>query len=293
MQVDNERIVKKGAFQRVSFSSSKRFSCDKGELILTEKHLQVNCEGSWFRTFPRNEIRIEVHGKTIEIYDRWYNRLLFRIIVSNGEEWTKAYREMLTRLQKRWINELQERREKSQDEWNQLFELPMPTLMKLYTEIRDERNEFRRKNISFNFDVQRAARTLRNRKLKAFVIAHSYVSWYEWTKGILSKIYKAKLGCGPKNGRELLKFIREYPSLNVLNTREWEIEANQIRNCVAHENFYYDYRSSNLVFIVDKKEKMVRLRQLELSCSYMSNIYQKLLNYLVEKITKGKISSFF
>lgn len=164
-------------------------------------------------------------------------------------------------------------------------------LKKLWNATLEDRMQFRNRNIGFNLEIQRLAGDLRNRKLKAFIVAHSYVAWYEWTKGLLYRIFKAKLGNGPKSDKELREFLDSYPSLRVLNTEEWEIEANQIRNCVAHEKFYFDYKSSNLVFVVEEKEKRIRLRELELKLGSISHTYGELLDCLIEKVTKGEISN--
>lgn len=87
---------------------------------------------------------------------------------------------------------------------------------------------------------------MKDRKLKAFLIAHSYVAWYEWTKKLLEKVFKANKGVGPKDDKELLNYLDEYPYLRKsLDTTKWGIRANRIRNCVSHELFYFDYKKTN------------------------------------------------
>lgn len=287
----DERILKKGIFEQVEYSSSGKYSCNQWKLTLTQKHLQVDCRGSWSKTFENKEIGIELHDKTLEIYDFWYHRLLFRIVVNKADEWCKAYQDMVSEQHERWRSRWEERLEKAPNEWERLFDIDLPILRNVYDEIQEEQTKFRRKNILFNLDILKAARALNQRKLKAFIIAHNYVAWYEWTKRILGKIFKAKFGKGPSNDEQLLKFLEGYPSLGILNTKEWEIKANQIRNCVAHEKFYFDYTSSRLVFVVKNKEKRIRLRELELRCAQLSNTYWKLFEYLTEKITEGEIST--
>jgi len=77
----------------------------------------------------------------------------------------------------------------------------------------------------------------------------------------------------------LIRFLSGYPSLGIFSffSEEWEIEANQIRNCVAHERFYYDYKHSEIVFIVNGKEKRIRLREIEFRLLSISHTYWKLL----------------
>jgi hypothetical protein len=125
-------------------------------------------------------------------------------------------------------------------------------------------------------------------KLKAFIVAHSYVALYEWTKRLLSKIYKAKFGKGPTNDEELLSFLDDYHHGKFFGYNRMGIRANQIRNCVSHEKFYFDYKLSELVFMANK-EKRVRFRELEMKIYQMSHFYVTLLRSLREKVTTGEI----
>ncbi len=179
---------------------------------------------------------------------------------------------------------------KKPEEVKQLLDMNPEALRTLYNDIRKEKMLFGMKNVEFNLEIQALTRTLKNRKLKAFILAHSYVAWYEWTKSLLSKIYKVRFGKGPKNDEELIGFLKGYPALGVLNTKEWGIEANQIRNCVAHQKFYYDYKYSELIFVLNNKEKRIKLRDLETRFASISNTYVKLIEWLKEKITRGEIS---
>lgn len=87
-----------------------------------------------------------------------------------------------------------------------------------------------------------------------------------------------------------MKFLDGYPSWKVsLDTKEWGIRANQIRNCVSHEKFYFDYKTSELVFMA-KKEKRVRLRDIRFKIYPMASFYATLLDSLKAKVTKGKVS---
>lgn len=292
MMQHNEKVVKKGAFKGVAYPSAKKYACEKGELILTPKNLLINCEGSWSKTFPINEIRLEARGENLEVYETWYGKLLFKLIINEPEEWKEAFDKLITKWLRESIETYRERGLQRPIELKKLFDISPEALKKLYDDTRKESLQFRRKNIRFNLEIQGLVRTFKNRKLKAFTIAHSYVAWYEWTKRLLYKIYKAKFGKGPKNDEELMKFLDDYPSWKVLlDTKEWGIGANQIRNCVAHENFYFNYKASELVFMVkEKKEKRVRLRDLEIKVLPISNLYATLLRSLNEKVTKGEIS---
>lgn len=290
MMQQNEKVVKEGAFEGIAYSSAKKYACEKGKLILTPKNLTINCEGNWSKTFSIKEIRLEAWDKNLEVRDFWYGRLLFKLIIDKPEEWEETFREVGFKYVFKEYESIFEKDRKRPEEWKKLFDINPKALKKIHDDIRKEMTQFRMKNIKFNLEIQKLVRIFKNRKLKAFIVVHSYVAWYEWTKGLLYKIYKAKFGKGPENDEELLKFLDEYPLLGVLNTKEWGIEANQIRNCVAHERFYYDYKPSELVFKVKKKEKRVRLRELEFRLRQMSHTYFRLRQYLREKVIRGEIS---
>jgi hypothetical protein len=282
--------VKKGTFKGIAYSSAKKYACNKGELVLTPENLQINCEGHWERIFSNKEIRLEVFDGNLEIRDVWHRRLLFRLIADDAKEWRKAFQEFESEHFSNFLEKFWKEQMKRPEEWKKLFDINPEALRKISNDIRQEITKFRRKNIKFNLEVSELIGMLKSRKLKAFVVAHNYVTWYEWTKGLLSKIYKAKFGKGPKNDEELIRFLDNYPSLRILNTKEWQIEANQIRNCVAHERFYYDYKTSELVFIVKRREKKIRLREVEFRLTSILHTYFELLRFTKEKVEKGEIS---
>ena len=286
----DEEIVKKGAFKGLAYSSAKRYTCKKGELILTTKNLLMNCEGSWSKVFPIREIRLEAWDENLEVRDIWYGKLLFKLIIDEPEEWEEAFHEVKSEWLSETMKRLWEKEKKRPIELKKLLDIKPEAVKKLYDDLQKERIQYERKNIRFNLDIQTLLEGTKNRKLKAFIVAHSYVAWYEWTKRLLSKIYKAKFGKGPANDRELIKFLDNFPSWKgYLDTTRWGISANQIRNCVSHEKFYFDYKNSGLVFMT-KKEKRVRLRELRGGIYSLSHFYITLLKALKEKVTKGEIS---
>ena len=290
MTQQNEKVVKKGAFKGVAYSSAKRYTCEKGEITLTTKNLLIECEESWSKTFPIKEIRLEAWGGNLEVYDHWYGKLLFKLIIDEPNEWGEAFHKAIHDWAREIMKRVSENAKRRPTELRKLFDISPKALKKLYDGTRKERLQFERKNIGFNLDIQSLMERVKNRKLKAFIVAHSYVAWYEWTKRLLSKIYKAKLGKGPTNDEELMKFLDDYPSWkDSLDTTEWGIKANQIRNCVSHEKFYFDYKPSVLVFMA-KQEKRVRLRDIEIKIYSMANFYSILLRSLEEKVAKGEIS---
>ena len=284
----HEKVVKKGAF-KVAYSRAKKNACENGELILTQKTLRINCGESWSRSLRNKEIRLEVWNGELEVHDSWYGKLLFRLIVDEAEQWIEAFREVTIESSiflKLGLFEVQRRR---QEELKRLFDIDNKALKRIYNEVRKEKFHFGTKSVKFSYEIIEIVAYLKNRKLRAFVSANSYVAWYEWTKRLLNKIYKARFGKRPKNDEELIQFLEDYPTLEVLDTKEWEIEANQIRNCVAHGRFYYDYRLSELVFIVQNKERRVRLRELQYKLFFMIRMYARLVEFLRYKVT-GEMS---
>lgn len=285
-----KKVVKKGSF-KIAYSRAKKYACEKGDLILTPRNLIMKCKGSWSKIFPIEEVGFEVKDKKLEIYESWYGKPLFRLVLDEPEKWVHEFDKLSSKwIQKVYENGLEVAR-KRPEELKKLLDIDRDALRKLYNDIRKERL-FRIKNFKFNFEIQWLARHLKNRKLKAFIIAHSYVAWYERTKQLLYKIYKAKFGKGPKNDGELLRFLDDYPSWKVLlDTERWGIKSNQIRNCVAHEKFYYDYKPSEIVFIVKiNKEKRIRLRELQIVLYPMLHLHSTILGSVREMVTKGEIS---
>jgi hypothetical protein len=289
MNQNGEEVIRKGSFQKVAFSSAKKLTCDEGELTLTSTRLLINCKESWSRSLSIREIRLEAWEMNLEVYDFLYGKLMFRFNIDNASEWEKAFRELTNRYYNQTWNELYQRQSKKPEELNTLFDLKPETLRKILAEVRKERLQFGLKNIDFILNVQNLVNSLNNRKLKAFILAHCYIAWYEWTKSLLYKIYKGKFGKAPRDDKELLEFLSGFPSLGVLDTSEWGINANQMRNCVAHERFYYNYKKSELVFRVDEREKRIRLRDLQWRFASIAYTYETLLKSLKQKVESGKI----
>jgi len=288
MTQQSEKLVKKGVFKRIAYSRAKKHACEKGELVLTTKNLRINCEGKWTKVFPIKEyLRLEALDGSLEVYDR-YSQLRFRLIIDDPNQWKETFDNLIFESISELYQQIFEKEDKRPVELKKLLDINSEALKKLYDTLRKERIQFERKNIRFNLDIQTAYWRVRNRKLGAFIVAHSYVAWYEWTKRLLSKIYKARLGKGPANDGELIEFLEDFPSWKgCLDTTEWGIKANQIRNCVSHEKFYFDYKNSELVFMT-KKEKRIRVRDLKRRILSMSHFYSTVLTSLMEKVTKTK-----
>jgi hypothetical protein len=290
MDQSREKLIRRGAFHKVAFSSSKKLVCDRGELVLTSERLSISCEGSWSRSFPIWDIRLEGWDKYLEVRDFYWGRLQFRLVVDDAQEWIMSSQKIHSDQACEMLEKIKERNKKKPEELNRLFDINQENLRGIVKDIRKWRLDFGEKNIHFVLNVQRLATTTNNRKLKAFLLAHCYVAWYEWTKVLLLAIYKGKRGKGPNNDDELIKFLGEnFPSLQVLDTREWGIGANQIRNCVAHEKFYYDYKRSELVLNVNSRNKRISLRELERRFHIMTETYSMLVQCLKQKVETGKV----
>ena len=286
---ESEKIIKRGAFKGLTFTSAKKYSCRKGKLTLTLRGLLIHCEHSWSKLFPISRFRFEVWDDNLDVSDRYYGKLCFRFSVDNPEEWSEAIQNVMWIWFKGVETDILERQRRMPAELKKLFDIDHEALKKLYRATRKEAEEYERKNIRFNLEIQEQLRKVKNRKLKAFIVAHSYVAWYEWIKKLLYKIHKAKLGKGPANDHELMKFLDDYPSLKgSLDKPEWEIRPNQIRNCVSHESFFFDYKASELVFMM-RKEKRILLRDLWIGIFPIANLYGILLRSLEDKLTKGEV----
>lgn len=284
----NEQIVKKGTFKGVASTSSEKYACKKGELILTSKSFSINCERSWSKTIPIEGLDLEAQDGKLEIRFGFYRTHFLKLIVDDPEDWVECFK----KVSFQWLQNATERYDLMEierpKELEKLLDMKPKALRKLYDDISKEWKPFETKSIRFILDMYVVSGRIRNRKLRAFIIAHCYVAFYERTKRLLYKIYKAKLGKGPKNDEELMEFLDDYPSWKfLLDTSEWGIKPNQVRNCVSHGKFYFDYRSSNFVFMV-KKEKRIPLRELWRIIIPMSHLYSSVTRSIVEKVRKGK-----
>jgi hypothetical protein len=273
---DAEVPIKKATFRRMTFASSKKYFCSKVELILTSKNFTIVCKNHWALSLPLHKFRFESLGENLEVYDNYYGRLRFRLAINGPEEWAKA----IQAIKYEEVRRIFYLKPDLEGELKRLLTLNPDALKDLLRHVRKEMDEYQRRNIQFNLEIQDKTEKVQDRKLKAFMIAHIYVAWYEWVKNLLYKIHKAKMGKGPKDDNELLKFLENYPSLkHYMDTSDWGMNPNQIRNCIAHERFFFDYKTGELLFMAGK-EKRVRLFDLRGQIRPMIHFYFSFLDYL-------------
>jgi len=261
--LSDDKLIKQGKFN-VRYSSAKKYQHEKGKLVLTSKSLLFIFNNNPIKPVKNHYIRLKVCDDCLEVYDSNYNKLKFKLLLDEPQDWKKIFDDIKWEKINRKIIGYHAIREQRQKELQNLFDMSSQALIKLYQDTAKEREQFQRKNIRFNLDIQSSYlyEGIKDRKLRAFVIAHSYVAWYEWIKRILQKLMRAKTGQGPKNDKELLDFLDDYPKLKQsIDTTDWELKPNRMRNCVAHEEFYFDYRLSELIFMDDDKEKSVMLHK--------------------------------
>lgn len=279
--VTQNEVIKRDALKGTTFTSSKKYFCSKGELILTPKDLTIVCKDNWSLSLPLHKFRFEALGENLEVYDRYYGRLRFRLAIDEPKEWEKTIQAIVYEEVRREFH----REIDLKGELKRLLTLNQDVLKDLLKHVQKDMDEYQRRNIQFNLEIHDRAEKVKDRKLKAFLVAHIYVAWYEWVKNLLYKIHKAKLGKGPKDDNELLKFLEDYPSLkHYMDTSDWGMNPNQIRNCVAHERFFFDYKTGELVFMA-RKEKRVRLFDLRVQIRPMIHFYFSLLEYLSKSET--------
>jgi len=143
---------------------------------LTRKHLSINCEGKWKKIFRNREIRLEACDRILEIRGIWYSSLLFRLIVDEAEEWLNAFEKVRFEDVQKEYERIMEGGNNRTEEWKKLFDINPKALRKIHDDIRKEMTQFRRKNLRFNLEIQRFLKILKHRKLKAYIVAHSYVA---------------------------------------------------------------------------------------------------------------------
>jgi hypothetical protein len=284
MTTHNEAI-KRGSFEVIDSSAKARFH-KKGDLVLTSENLSINCEGNWSKTIPIGEFDLETHDGKLEIRFGPSRTNFLTLVIADPEKWVEYGKE----VESHWLYDYMERVDLMEierpKELDKLLNMKPEALRKLYNDISKEYNPFQTRSIRFILDMYTTSRNIKNRKLRAFIIAHCYVAFYERTKRLLSKIYKAKFGKGPKNDERLMEFLDNYPSWKfLLDTSEWGIKPNQARNCISHGKFYFDYRNSVFVFMVEK-EKRIPLRDLWRIAVPMAHLYSSVTHSIVERAGK-------
>jgi hypothetical protein len=283
MTARNVKVLKKGAFGGVKYACAKKYKCNEGELVLTQKDFTVNCRGNWSKVFRIDEVQFEVLDNCLEVRTIWYNKLVFTLLVDKPEEWKEALDKLRSDSLNKLVVDTFEREQNRKAEIDSLLQMDHPKIQSLYRKIR-RHGQFDFKNIQFIGDIYNLFKRTKNRKLQAFIIAHCYVACYEWTKKLFYEIYKAKVGKGPANDEELKDFLANYPTWNFLTMDTWDIRANAIRNCVAHEKFYYDYQNSDIVLVVNGKEKRLKLIEMRLELIQLFNFYDETQKALKQKI---------
>jgi len=277
-----EKIIRQGLIERTVFSCAKKYSHGKGELILTKERLSIKFQGLPLKTYPFSNIYLKTcDNSTLEIGNMRYNRLLFKFIIEKATEWEKSYNEIWSEILKKCHRDFIYSQLHFDEEIRNLLDMPKVTLQNLLIEILKERMQLDTKNMKFTLEIQGFLRKTKNRKIRAFLAVHSYTAAYEWVKKLLYKIHKAKYGKAPKDDAELMSFLDDYPSIKrLMDTSKWGMKSNQIRNCVAHQRFYFDYRSSELVFCLNK-EVRVWLKDIEIIIFPMANLYSSIIRSLV------------
>ena len=289
MVLTDDEIIKQGIFN-VRYSSAKKYQHEKGKLPLTNKSFSLIFNNNPNRNFGNDQIRLQVSNGCLKVYDTYHSKLWFTLLVDEPQEWKQIFDKNKMEKTNRHIIEMYATKEQKQKELQKLFDMSPQALKKLYQDTLKEREQFQRKNIRFNLEIQSSYlyEGTKDQKLRAFVVAHSYAAWCEWITKILGKVMKAKTGKGPDKKNPLSDFLDDYPTLKKsMYTTDWEIKLNQLRNCVAHERFYFDYKHSEIVFM-DEKEKRIRLTELRSRLLWLKNCYVELLHFLEESVRSIK-----
>lgn len=280
-----EPIIKSGSFDKVIYSSDK-VADFPGELVLTINHLYIKSR-RWSSAFFFDAIQMEERNGLLAIMKN-SGRVLFKLQVKNAKEW----QEISLKLFKKKVEIIWLELELSQAtpvDFSNLLDVGVERIKKMY--YKRQQNSVLKHNINFNISIMELLRNQKNRKLKSYMLAHSFATWYEWTKTRLNEIYKCKFGKGPMNDEELLKFMEQYPKLHpfAIFNEAYGINANQIRNCIAHEKYFFDYKNNELVFVFNR-ECRISLRDLEQVTFMLANFVTDLEVAIREVALTGELS---
>ena len=283
-----EPILKKGTFNRILNSDDKQYTDSTGIIFLTKDHLHLQSKAGWTRELIFDNINI-TEEKEYLIIQKNLGGIILKLSVDNAKSWAEASKELALKKMEIQQVELELSFLSIPMQFNDFLNFNQASIYKMYAKKRRLLSE---KNAEFNLKIVSSLRHLENPWLKAYIIAHSFATWYESTKNLLKDIYKYKNGKGPKNDEELLAYMNQFPRLNPFNnfTKQIGLNANQIRKCIIHEKYYFDYKNNELVF-TNKKQFKVALKDFETLIILLANFNRELEFYIKEIALNGKIEN--
>jgi hypothetical protein len=283
-----EPILKKGSFCRVLYSDDKQYSDSTGEISLTKDYLYLQSKAGWTCELIFDNLNV-IEEKDYLIIQKILGGIILKLSVDNAKSWAEATKQLALKKMEIQQVELELSFLSTPMQFNDLLNFNQASILKMYTK---KRRRLTEKNAEFNLKIISSLRNLENKWLKAYITAHSFATWYEWTIDSLKDIYKYKNGKKPKNDEELLAYMNQFPRLKPFNnfTKQIGINANQIRKCVAKEKYYFDYKSNELIFR-NRKEFKVALKDFETLIVLLANFNKELEFYLKEIALNGKIEN--
>jgi hypothetical protein len=283
-----EPILKKGTFNRILFSDDKQYTDSTGEIILTKDKLIIQSNAGWTRELVFDNINV-IEEKEYLIIQKNLGGTIFKLSVDNAKSWAEASKDLALKKMNIQQVELELSFLSTPMQFNDLLSFNQKSIYKMYAKKKRLLNQ---KNAEFNLKIVSSLRNIDDKWLKAYIIAHSFATWYEWTIGQLKDIYRYKNSKGPKNDEDLLAYMNQFPRLNPFNIfmKQIGINASQIKRCIAKEKYYYDYKSNELVF-TNKKEFKVKIKDFETLIVLLANFNKELEFYIKEIALNGKIEN--
>jgi hypothetical protein len=283
-----EPIMKKGTFNRILFSDDKQYIDSTGEIVLTKDKLIIQSKSGWIRELIFDNINV-IEEKEYLIIQKNLGGIIFKLSVDNAKSWAEASKDLALKKMNIQQVEMELSFLSTPMQFNDLLSFNQKSIYKMYAK---KKRIFNQKNAEFNLKIVSSLRNIDDKWLKAYIIAHCFATWYEWTIGQLKDIYRYKNAKGPKNDEELLAYMNQFPRLNPFNIliKQIGINASQIRKCVAKERYYYDYKNNQLIF-TNKKEFKVKITDLETLIVLLANFNNELEFYIKEIALNGKIEN--
>lgn len=283
-----DSALKKGVFYRILYSDDSKYADSEGEIILTRDQLYLQSKAGWMETFVFDSISIfEENGSLV--VQKGLGGVILKLAVDDAADWAETCKQLALKKMEMQQVELELSFLSIPMQFNDFLNFNQASVYKMYVKRGRLLNQ---KNAEFNLKIVSSTRGIENRWLKAYVVAHSFATWYEWTRDLLKDIYKYKTGRKPKSDEQLLAYMNQFPRLNPFNsfTKQIGLNANQIRKCIAHEKYYFDYKSGELVF-TNKKEFRVALKDFETLIVLLANFNRELEFYIKEIALNGKIEN--
>ena len=174
-----EPVLKKGTFERILYADNEKFTDSIGEIVLTRDHLYLQSKAGWNEKIVFDSINvIEENGYLL--LQKNLGGTILKLAVDDAADWAEASKQLTLKKMEMQQVELELSFLSIPMQFNDFLNFNQASIYKMYAK---KGRLLSQKNAEFNLKIVSSSRNIENRWLKAYIIAHSFATWYEWTRG--------------------------------------------------------------------------------------------------------------